>query len=331
MVATLCQSVATTAFGATSAHPHSGGSIGIQLLDAPVSRRDDPRAREYIIDHLAPGTTIRRRVLVSNTTGKTQSIQVYGAAASIQDGRFIFGNGHARNDVTTWTSVNHSDLHLRRRSRAPVWVTIKVPRSAAPGERYAVVWAQVTARPTRIGNIGAINRVGIRVYLDVSPGGEPASNFRIESMTAGRTPHGRPMVTARVRNTGGRAVDLSGSLTLSDDPGTLNAGPFPISRITTLAPGDVAPVTIFLDNKLPKGPWHAQLTLVSGLLSRTSEAVITFPPSGFGVSIAAQSIATRSGLFSGLFAILLLCLGCGGALVAAGILVWRSRRHAGTD
>src|SRR5688572_30162225 len=38
------------------------GSIGIRLVDAPVTARDDPRAQIYIVDHLAPGTVITRRI-----------------------------------------------------------------------------------------------------------------------------------------------------------------------------------------------------------------------------------------------------------------------------
>jgi hypothetical protein len=34
------------------------GSVGLRLLEAPTSRRDDPRARVYVVDHLHPGESI---------------------------------------------------------------------------------------------------------------------------------------------------------------------------------------------------------------------------------------------------------------------------------
>ena len=37
----------------------SPGRFGIRLVDAPVARRHDPRARTGIVDHLRPGATIR--------------------------------------------------------------------------------------------------------------------------------------------------------------------------------------------------------------------------------------------------------------------------------
>src|SRR5439155_751601 len=77
---------ATSAFAQTA--PPSG-SIGIGLLEAPVSREGDPRARTYIVDHLAQGATIQRKIEVSNGTSTTQEIQLYSGAATIGDGEFV--------------------------------------------------------------------------------------------------------------------------------------------------------------------------------------------------------------------------------------------------
>jgi hypothetical protein len=80
-----------------------------------------------------------------------------------------------------------------------------------------------------------------------------------------------------VRNTGARALDLSGELRLSDGPGGTSAGPFAVRLGTTLGPGDTSPVTIALDPKLPAGPWQAKLVLRSGTLEREATARISFP------------------------------------------------------
>ena len=72
---------------ATPARPADGqGNIGIQLLEAPVNRRDDPRAHLYIVDHVKPGTTIERRVKVSNDTGERRQFELYPASAEIKNG-----------------------------------------------------------------------------------------------------------------------------------------------------------------------------------------------------------------------------------------------------
>ena len=75
------------------------------------------------------------------------------------------------------------------------------------------------------GTVRVVNRVGLRICLDVGLGREPASGFRIVNVAANRTADGKPEVIARVHNSGSRALDLNGSLALSDGPGPLSAGP----------------------------------------------------------------------------------------------------------
>lgn len=253
------------------------GSIGVRLLDAPAGRRDDPRARLYIVDHLAPGTTIERRIEVSNSTSQAADISVYAGAAAIEDGTFAIADARTPNELTTWVSLDRSIVDVPAGGQSPVRVTIDVPDDASAGERYGVIWAELAGQAPDDGGVTVVNRVGIRLYLSVGPGGEPASDFQVDTLTAERTSDGQPIVNALVHNTGGRALDMSGSLQLSNGPGGLSAGPFPAELGTTLAPGDSEAVTVLLDPRLPDGPWDARLDLTSGLITRTAEATITFP------------------------------------------------------
>ncbi|MCA1845482.1 MAG: DUF916 domain-containing protein [Actinobacteria bacterium] len=267
------------------------GSIGIRLLDAPINRADDPRARLYIVDHLAPGTTIERRVEVSNDTTETRTISLYPAAATVADGVFQFGEGHAVNELTTWTTVAPSMLQLAPGAKGVATTTIKVDPKASPGERYAVVWAEVGAPAPPGGGIATVNRVGVRIYLSVGPGNEPASDFEITGLEAQRAQDGSPEVTATVHNTGGRAVDLSGDLRLTNGPGALAAGPFPAKLGTTLGVGQSEPVVVVLDRAVPNGPWDAEIILREGLIERKANARLTFPtaPAGVGTPVKARS------------------------------------------
>lgn len=120
-------------------------------------------------------------------------------------------------------------------------MTIAVPRDASPGERYGAVWAEARATPVAGQGITEINRVGMRMYLSVGPGGPPAAGFRIQSLVAARASDGRPLVRAQVHNTGGRALDMSGTLRLLQGPGGLAAGPFPARTGTTLGPARPPP------------------------------------------------------------------------------------------
>jgi hypothetical protein len=252
------------------------------LVDAPVIRRKDPRARSYIVDHLAPGTIVHRRIQITNVSARAQHIDLYAAAADIKQNRFIFAPGRTPAELTTWTSLDRRYVDLAPHGNAVVKATIRVPKSAWRGERYAVIWAQESVKPDALHNLGAINRVGIRIYLDIGPGGEPPSDFKIENLTPMRDTSGRPQITAQVHNTGGRALDMAGTLSLPEGPGGLKAGPFPATTGVTLLPGDTAPVNVVLDERIPAGPWKVRLTLASGQVKHTVTATITFPPSGIG-------------------------------------------------
>lgn len=254
--------------------------LGLRLLDAPSGAANDPRAQLYIVDHLAPGTLIQRRVEVSNGTASSTPVVLYSAAATIADGAFLGAPGDTPNDLSTWTSVNPGTSTVPAGGNVTATVTIAVPADAAPGEQYGVVWAEASSGPTNGGGVTQVSRVGIRLYLSVGPGGAPAANFTVDSLTAKRTADGRPSVIASVHNNGGRALDMFGTLELSGGPGGLSAGPFPASLGTTVAIGATESVMIVLDKQVPAGPWEAGITLHSGLLERRAQATITFPDAG---------------------------------------------------
>jgi hypothetical protein len=266
-------------------------TVGIRIVDAPTNRADDPRARQYIVDHLAPGTTIARRVEVSNDTAETQVIQLYAAAAAIKDGNLQFGDGRAANDLTSWTTVDPPTVSPSAGAKSLATVTIAVPADASPGERYAVVWAELPAAVPPGGGIAAVNRVGVRIYLSVGGGNEPASDFGITTFEARRDADGNPVVAALVHNTGGRALDLSGELTLTNGPGGLSAGPFAAKLGTTLGVGQTEPVLVTLDRAIPAGPWDASIVLRSGLVDRDAAATVSFPAAD---ASSADPVATRA-------------------------------------
>jgi hypothetical protein len=272
----------------------AAGSIGIRLLDAPAGEQDNPRARIYIVDFLALGSVIHRHIEVTNDSTSARRIVLYPGAASIKNGTFNVAAGRTPDDLTTWITLKPAALTLGPGASTSVTATIAVPRNAYPGERYAGIWAQTaTAHSGHHTNVLEVSRVGIRVYLAVGKGGAPAPNFVISSLTAKRQPNGRPAVAALVRNTGGRALDLSGKLTLGKGPGGLSAGPFTAQLGTTIAPGQSEPVTVTLNTQVPDGPWKARIHLKSGLTSRTAEATITFPD-GTGASRPRKTVTPKA-------------------------------------
>ncbi|OPG09156.1 hypothetical protein B1L11_26765 [Microbispora sp. GKU 823] len=255
--------------------------FGIRLLEIPENRLDDPRSHAFIVDHVNPGTTFTRRLEVFSTSSRRQHVNVYPAAARVGDEGFTFAPARTANELTSWITLDRTAVDLPPHGRVPVTATVAVPPTASKGERYAVIWAEIaSASPGPSGNVALVNRVGVRAYLDVGPGGEPPTSFRIGEVAAGRTDDGRPRLVAEVGNTGERAVDLEGEVRLSEGPSALSAGPFRSTRATTLPPGGHGQVTVLLGDDLPAGPWKFRLTLRSGRVSRTATGTITFPAAG---------------------------------------------------
>jgi hypothetical protein len=293
------------------------GSIGIRLVAVPGVAPADSRARSYIVDRVAPGTSVERRVEISNTTASAVAVTVYPAAAGLHRGRFTFASGHSRNELSRWTWLKRSVFHLAPGTKALVPVTINIPTNASAGERYAVIWAEVSTRPPAARGVRLVNRVGVRMYVSVGSGGTPPAKFAIGRLIAKRSATGRPLVVAKIRNSGGRTLDITGTLTLSKGPAGLRAGPFPVKLGMNLAPGRSELATARLDKRLPRGPWRAQLRLRSGLIHRVAVTTITFPRHRAGASAPSAAKAPSGGSRGSI----LLVAGVLGVFLAAGAAV----------
>jgi hypothetical protein len=294
------------------------GSIGVKLIALP-GVTVDTFGRIYIVDRLPPGTTLHRQIDVSNTTSSTANVAVYAAGAGVTEGQFGFAAGRKENDLSSWTSVSKGVLHLLPGTAALETVTIAVPKDATAGERYAVVWAEVSSPPTTGGGVTLVNRVGVRMYVSIGTGGVPQPDFSVASLLATRLSTGVPVVTAQVRNDGPDTLDISGTLTLSRGPGGVSAGTFPVTLGVALPPGSNEPATVQLDKGLPSGPWRAEIHLASGTVQRTVTATITFP----GKAVVAP--AGSNGLIVIIVVVLLVLLLL--ALTAVVLLLRRRRVH----
>lgn len=314
-LALLAGSLAGIGAGSPVSASTSSGGIGIRLIPNGTSSPAEPLSLAYIVERMAPGSRITRQVEFSNTTAAVADIVVFPAAASIADGNFTFAPGRAGNPLSSWTSVARNVLHLAPGATALDLVTIRPPKRASSGERYAVVWAEVSTPSPAQSGVRLVNRVGVRMYVSVGEGGMPAARFMVGSLATGRATNGDPTISAPVRNVGQAALDITGRLTLSEGPGGLSAGPFPVTLGTMLAPGHSAVERIALDRQLPRGPWRADLTLSSDGTQRNSISTITFPA---GVPANEKRSLSRPLMLAALIAVML--------LLAAGLFVLFARR-----
>jgi hypothetical protein len=313
---------AITAWPAQADPESQDSGIGVRLVDIPTAKANDPRARAYIIDHVHPGKVIERRVEVVNQSDHEEGVSLYAAAARVEKGQFVGADGRTQNDLSSWTSLDDRSVTLDPRGRSMVKLTIKIPKDAVRGERYGVVWAQLRPQKNPDG-VTHVGRVGIRLYVSVGPGGAPRTDFDVVSMAGIRDQNNVPAVQAKVHNTGERAIDLSGTITLANGPAGLSAGPFNIPLGNTVGIGDTQPLLVPLDPKLPDGPWRVKITIASGVTRRTAEATLTFPPNiGAGPEVAVDGGPPWQGIVAATVAGMLL-------LVLLGYLwIRRNRRPA---
>jgi hypothetical protein len=313
--------VASAATSASlSALPPPWDSFGVRLLDAPVSEAGNPRALQYIVDYLPTGTVIHRRILVVNDEPRTARFAVYADAAFIAGGKFTGYAGATRSELTTWISVQHPAVTLAAGASVTDMITIRVPKGATRGEHYGIIWVQQTAKAHARGHgfgVTEVSRVGIRLYVAVGHGGAPPTSFDITSITGHLTHAGRAVIVVHVNNTGGRALDLNGSVRLTDGPGGTSSGPFRAQQIVTIAPGQSWNVTFDPPKSLPQGSWQATVKLASGLTTAQATAAIELTS-----VVAAQAAGSTTGWIWIALAALILAL-----VITMGSYAWHHRRR----
>ncbi|WP_427018255.1 hypothetical protein ACQCSX_06715 [Pseudarthrobacter sp. P1] len=244
---------------------------------------------------------------------------MYAAAADIVGGAFVGKNAHAANELSGWTSPSLSTLDIPAHASLTNPITVAIPSDAAPGERYAVLWVETTGPGG--GNVTLASRVGIRLYLAVNGDNPPAASFTVDTMTAERDTEGKPIVLAQVHNTGGRAVDISGVLTLAKVAGAVTAGPYDAVLGTTLAPGQSEPVRIMPTDDLVDGPWNATLDMQSGPTHAVVQAEISFPSNaGTAAPAATHEVQTTRTPWA------LIAVGAG-VLLPATVILFVARRR----
>jgi len=261
-----------------------GSGIGIGLIAPP--------GQPWIVETPEPGDVITRHVRVYNNTGAAQAVSVYAGPASIENRVFTEEAVGETNALTSWTTVDHPTLQLSDGEDAEVKVTITVPPDAPSAQLYGVLYAAVDG-----------SRPGVRMYVTVGGDNGPAADFTVTDLVPQRQSNGIATVSATVTNNGGRAIDLTGTLQLTDGP----YGRFTdavLAKPTTLAAHATGSVLFIIpgSSSLPAGPWTARTRLRNGYFAHDLNKQITFPekPSGGGGSTSSVGSLGSLGSFGSL-------------------------------
>ena len=305
--------------GVALAQDDSGG-FGIRIGEVPVDLADNPRASTYIVDNVPPGKRMERQIVVSSTMAERATFDLYVGAAHVDDEGYQAEPRGATNALTTWTSLNKTEVTLDPGQEEVVTVSVDVPADAPEVEQYALIWMSTKVDENNADAVQAVSRVGIRMYLSVGAGDGPRPSFSIGSLLPIRLDDGTAAIKAILENTGDRAVEVSGTLDLTEGPGGL-AVPAIESGGKTIPPRSSGELVIEVPDSgaFPAGPWSANVTLDSGYGKEAATAEISFPEQGEGEAVAVTN---------GIAPVVWVAVGIGLALLIALFALWRKRSSA---
>ncbi|MFI9805648.1 WxL protein peptidoglycan domain-containing protein [Streptomyces sp. NPDC052301] len=154
------------AWQATPAHAADNGSWSVHPVASEIA------ARPYFYLSADPGQTLTDEVAVQNRTGRPLTFRLYAADAynTPRDGGFAVRTLKERmRGVGAWTRLAKSRLTVPGHRTVTVPFTVRVPRSAEPGDHPGAVVAldeRIDAGSGRVA-LGVQRAVGARLYLRV--------------------------------------------------------------------------------------------------------------------------------------------------------------------
>ncbi|MBU1083095.1 LysM peptidoglycan-binding domain-containing protein [Patescibacteria group bacterium] len=139
----------------------------------PARTAEHPGIRSWFVYEAEPGTTIKDKVEIINSTNKTVTMNVAvldGAVTS--DGGYTFVSGVSDNkDLGSWAKLEKTEVVLAPKARTFLDLTVTVPENADVGSHPGgvVVWEKEakSVADSKGGQLKIITRVGARMYLTV--------------------------------------------------------------------------------------------------------------------------------------------------------------------
>jgi len=189
-------------------------------------RAQDPRARLYIVDHLAPGTTIHGGSSVERDC-PVRHVRLTPGRARLRRASSRRRGDREKQRPCRWTSVSPPAVDVAPRARAGHGDD-RGPSSASSGERYGVVW-QSSRRAGQRRSLAGQPPGG--AHLSVRrPGASLPRASSSHPWWCAHDQQGQPRRRCPGRNTGGRALDWTARPASRRGPGTVEIGVAPLRR-----------------------------------------------------------------------------------------------------
>ena len=191
-----------------------------------------------------PGETQVHTVNITNLSGAKQIYYLYNRDISgVQEGGVpIFADENEEKtgyELSTWVTLDASEIELEPGQEKPVQITIKVPENATPGSHFGGMF--ISMQPPRMRSTGASVGYEVANIISIRVAGDAVESAQIRSFSTDNFIYSKPKVdfTARVENKGTVLVRPFGPLEIYNMFGkrvamiTLNepkGGVFPLSE-----------------------------------------------------------------------------------------------------
>ncbi len=179
----------------------------------------------YFKFNAAPGASVSRVLLITNTSKKAQSLRIVSndGGASVYGGVDYADVGATSAAVGTWIAVSRSAVKLAPGASAKVPFVVSVPSDASSGEHVGGLSVWEPSATTKFTTAAAANQAGTRILyverrvlaVEVVTPGPAVPEIVISGVMATPRPDGMYLSIA-IANTGTAATTGNGSLSLSD-------------------------------------------------------------------------------------------------------------------
>lgn len=162
------------------------------------------------------GDKISDKLTVINDGNEGYTFVVYAGPFSVKDEDYDpnYTTVNASNQAYQWVQFEKTSFYLKAGERVDVPYTITVPKDAAPGGHYAVLFAETQPTPNSA-SVSRKKRVGALLYMTVD--GETKLQGSIESWSTNLWQKYAPIVSnVRIKNDGNTHFQADTSVTYKD-------------------------------------------------------------------------------------------------------------------
>lgn len=210
------QPVFTLLAGALASLLVSCGVVsGVLSVDIPESITLSPTSKHY---QLKAGQTIRDELTVVNDGKTDYTFRVYADPYSVNDENYQpdFTSVHRNTLIPEWVAFEKDKHFIKAGETVKIPYSLSVPKNAAPGGHYGVLFAETQPAGDPVGNsIARKKRVGAIVYATIEGAYKVSGN--VKEVIVGGLQFVAPLrATFRIENNGNTDFAATTKLLVTD-------------------------------------------------------------------------------------------------------------------